>query len=93
MVRTMQGRGQAVAVDDRLPALALGGRDDARDHERIGREIEVILPFTGRRRPKVTRTCACGCGRQFSTTFPNQQYYNEAHKKRAYRAASRNVQG
>lgn len=89
----MQDGGQAVVFDDQMPSLALGSWLDPLHGERVEREVVQVLPFTGQRRPKITKTCACGCGRQFSTTFPNQQYYNEAHKKRAYRAASRYVQG
>lgn len=53
--------------------------------------VEKEIIFTGKRREKLTRLCACGCGLQFSTTFPRQKYVSEAHKKRHAREMSRNV--
>ena len=49
--------------------------------------------FSGKRRPKMIKTCACGCGRQFSTTFPDKRYLTDAHRKRADRRMSAHVQG
>ena len=89
-------RGQALdpavgvpAPMDDAPALAgpsaVGGE--------VVREVAVIAPFTGVRRPRLTKTCACGCGEQFASTFPAQKFKNEAHKKRYHRKMSRHVQG
>ena len=88
-------------VSARMGQAAADGVGSVPVVREVIREVAVIQEverdpaarFNGKRRAKMTKTCACGCGRKFSTTFPNQQYFNEAHKKRAYRAASRNVQG
>lgn len=42
------------------------------------------------RRPKVAKVCTCGCGEQFSTTFPRQKYKNDTHRKRAWARKNRN---
>lgn len=56
------------------------------------RIIERTKPkFTGKRRPKLSRLCPCGCNKKFKTTNPKQIYMNEAHKKRHYRKMSRHV--
>lgn len=47
--------------------------------------IDDRAVFTGKRRPKLTAKCPC-CEQTFTTTFENQIYLNEAHKKRHYRA-------
>lgn len=41
--------------------------------------------FTGKRRPRIRRTCACGCGQTFTTTFEDKLYKNAAHKQKKYR--------
>jgi len=41
--------------------------------------------FTGKRRPKERRLCACGCGEWFTTTFEEKIYKNKTHAKRAER--------
>ena len=93
VVREMQDRTEALDITEHLSALALGQGFGDRDAGSPGRTVEVILPFTGRRRSKMTRTCACGCGRQFSTTFPDKRYLTDAHRKRADRRMSAHVQG
>jgi hypothetical protein len=49
----------------------------------IVREREAI--FTGKRRPRIKRICACGCGEKFTTTFEDKLYKNKAHKQRKYK--------
>ena len=40
--------------------------------------------FTGQRRAKITRLCACGCGRKFRTRNTARFYVNNVHKQRRY---------
>ena len=42
------------------------------------------LPFTGKRRPLITKTCAC-CGETFKTRFSRQKFLNDRHRDRYYR--------
>lgn len=51
------------------------------------------MKFSGERRPRIRKLCACGCGEYFDTTFPNKTTKDEAHRKRLSRAKSRNVRG
>ena len=50
-------------------------------HERVKHEQY----FTGKRRERVTRLCACGCGETFTTTFPDKLYKDDRHRKRAWK--------
>lgn len=45
--------------------------------------------FTGKRREKIRKICACGCGQKFTTTEPRKIYKNDAHRKRKDRARMR----
>ena len=45
--------------------------------------------FSGDRRPKLSKVCACGCGESFTTTHPDKIYKTDAHRKRADRARTR----
>jgi len=49
--------------------------------------------FTGKRRPRIKRLCACGCGEIFTTTFEDKLYKNETHKKRKKRRMSPTREG
>jgi len=47
--------------------------------------------FTGQHRETYTRVCACGCGKTFTTTFPNKTTINATHRKRLQRKSHGNV--
>lgn len=82
----LQKRRARLANDQNLPALV------ASDMEPKVIVIRENL-FTGRRRPRVKRVCACGCGETFTTTFEDKLYKNETHKKRKKRKMSPTREG
>jgi hypothetical protein len=47
--------------------------------------------FSGKKRPVLTKVCACGCGQKFKTTFPDKTTKNDAHRKRLSRKMSQPV--
>jgi hypothetical protein len=46
---------------------------------------EIDDRFTGKHREVFSRVCACGCGKTFTTTFPNKTTINATHRKRLQR--------
>jgi len=49
------------------------------------------LGMNNNHRPKITKICECGCGRAFTTTFPNRKTYSAACRKRLSRQKSQSV--